>query len=142
MDKSKWYASLLSVVAALAGLFAFWPTFEPALDWFVKNSAIILMRPQVQAVIVAIAIGVLLAGFLPYIAPGKWPAARTEALTRLVCFLTTGTCAYFLAAPVTPTDVRTALIYALLAALASAQVWTTLSGLLHRVTPKPESLQP
>jgi len=142
MDKSKWYASLLSVVAALAGIFAFWPSFEPALDWFIKNSAIILERPQVQAVLGSMTIGVLLAGFLPHVAPGRWPMERTEALTRLVCFVVTGICAYFLAAPANPVEVRTALIYALLAALASAQVWTTLSGLIYRVAPKPESLKP
>jgi hypothetical protein len=141
MDKSKWYASLISVIAALAGIFAFWPSFEPALDWFIRNSAIILERPQVQAVIASIVIGVLLAGFLPHIAPGKWPAEQTKALTRFVSFAVTGICAYFLANPSNAVESRTAMIYALLAALASAQVWTTLSGLLYRVAPKPESLK-
>jgi len=141
MDKPKLFASLLSVVTALAGIFAFWPSFEPALDWFVRNSAIILERPQVQAVIASMMIGVLLAGFLPHIVPGKWPSEKTQALTRLVCFLVTGICAYVLANPRDAVEMRTALIYALLAALASAQVWTTMSGLIYRVAPKPESLK-
>lgn len=141
MDKSKWLASALSVVTALAGIFAFWPTFEPALDWFVKTSSLILGRPQVQAVIASITIGVMLAGVLPHVAPDNWPSSRTKALTRLVSFLVTGVCAYYLAAPINPVDQRTALIYALLAALASAQVWTTLSGILYKVAPKPESLK-
>jgi peptidoglycan/LPS O-acetylase OafA/YrhL len=142
MNTPKWQAGILSAVAGLAAIFAFWPSFEPALDWFIKNSAIILERPQVQAVIASIAIGVMLAGFLPHVVPGRWPAETTKALTRLVCFLVTGICAYFLANPTNPVESRTALIYALLAALASAQVWTTLSGLLYRVAPKPESLKP
>lgn len=141
MEKSKWQAALLSTVTALAGIFAFWPTFEPALDWFIKNSAIILERPQVQAVLGSMTIGVLLAGFLPHVAPGHWPMEKTKALTRFVSFLVTGICAYYLAAPTNPVEVRTAMIYALLAALASAQVWTTLSGLLYKVAPKPESLK-
>ena len=141
MDKTKWGAGLLSVVATLAAVFAFWPSFEPALDWFIKNSAIILERPQVQAVLGSMTIGVLLAGFLPHVAPGHWPMEKTKALTRFASFLVTGICAYYLAAPSNPVEVRTALIYALLAALASAQVWTTLSGLVYKVATKPESLK-
>jgi hypothetical protein len=141
MNAPKWQAGILSAVAGLAAIFAFWPSFEPALDWFIKNSAIILERPQVQAVLGSMTIGVLLAGFLPHVAPGYWPMERTKALTRLVSFLVTGICAYYLAAPTNPVEVRTAMIYALLAALASAQVWTTLSGLLYKVAPKPESLK-
>lgn len=142
MDKNKWYASALSFVAALAGIFAFWPTFEPALDWFVKNLALIIMRPQVQAIMASITIGVLLAGFLPHAVPGRWSMERTKALTRFACFIVTGVCSYVLTNPTSPADVRTALIYALLAALASSQVWTTFSGLLYRVTDKPDSLKP
>lgn len=142
MNTPKWQAGLLSLVTGLAAVFAFWPSFEPALDWFVKNSAIILERPQVQAVIGAITIGVLLALFLPHMLPGKWSRTTTKAVTRFVSFLTTGICAYVLANPTNPVEVRTALVYALLAALASAQLWTTFSGLLYRVAPTPESLKP
>lgn len=141
MNTPKWQAGILSVVAGLAAIFAFWPSFEPALDWMIKNCVIILERPQVQAVLVSMTIGVLLASGLPHVAPDRWAASRTKALTRLVSFLVTGVCAYYLANPTNPVEARTALIYALLAALASAQVWTTLSGLVYQVAPKPESLK-
>jgi len=141
MDKSKLYTSLLSIVGALAALFAFWPNFEPALDWFVRTSILILERPVVQAVLASMSIGVLLAGFLPHLhLLDHWPAGRTKAVTRLLCVAVTFGCCYVLINP-EDSQQQYALVYATLAGLASSAAWTTISGLLYRVAPKPESLK-
>lgn len=145
MDKKQWYVSLLSAITALAALFALWPNFEPALDWFVRTSALILLRPQVQAVLASIAVGVLLAGLLPHVPLPWWqrrPSGTTKAVTRFLCVLVTFAACMALSDPHSAFEQRSALVYSTLAAFASSAVWTTLSGLLYRVgNLKPESLK-
>ncbi len=138
---NKTLAAFIATITPLLGLFAFWSNIQPAAEWLVHTSALILERPQVQAVIGSMTIGVLFAGMLPHWMPGRWAPETTKALTRLTCFLLTGICCFLLTDPKTPVETRTALIYALMAALAAPQVWTTLSGLFYRVAAKPESLK-
>ena len=141
MNTGKWWAGLGAALVPVAAVFALWPTFEPALDWFVKTSILILDRPVVQALIVSMAIGVMLSGFLPHLAPAKWQPSTTRLVTRLVCGGVTFASCYALLNPQDAAQQRYALVYCTLAWMASAQVWTTLSNLFYRVAPKPESLK-
>ena len=141
-DPKKWWAGLGAALVPVAAVFAMWPTFEPALEWFVKTSILILERPVVQAVLVSMAIGVLLAGFLPHLhLLDNWPPSRTRAVTRGLCIAVTFAACYVLLNPVDSQQQAYALVYATLSGLASSAVWTTISNLLYRVAPKPESLK-
>lgn len=138
MSKAFWTATA-ATVAPIAAVAAMWPNFEPALDWFVRTSSLILERPTVQAVIVSMTLGVLLALFIPQIAPGKWQPSTTKAMTRVLCMAVTfASCLVLLRGQ---QEASITLVYATLSALASSAVWTTASGLLYRVTDKPESLK-
>lgn len=139
MNKA-WWTGAGAALVPIAAVFAMWGNFEPALDWFVKTSILILERPVVQAVIVSMVIGVMLSGFLPHILPGKWQPSTTRMVTRLVCGGVTFIACYVLLNP-TPGQEPIALVYCTLAWMSSASVWTTLSNLFYRVAPKPESLK-
>lgn len=141
-DKAKWWAGVAAGLAPIAVVAAMWPSFEPALDWFMKTSLLILERPVVQAVLVSMGIGVLLAGFLPHLhLLDNWPPSRTRAVTRGLCIAVTFAACYVLLSPVDSQQQAYALVYATLSGLASSAVWTTISNLLYRVAPKPESLK-
>ncbi len=142
MDAKKWWAGIAAGLAPIAVVAAMWPSFEPFLDWFVKVSLLILDRPTVQAVLASMALGVLLAGWLPHFAPDKWEAGRTKAVTRFVSFVLTFAGCYVLLHPQTLQEQAYALFYCGLSSVASAQAWTTASGLLYRMKDKPESLKP
>ncbi len=142
MDAKKWWAGLGAALVPVAAVFAMWPSFEPALDWFVRTSTTILERPTVQALLTSMTTGVLMALFLPHVLPDKLSAGVTKALTRFLCGSVAFAACYVLLAPHTRQEQSYALVYATLAWLASAQVWTTASGLLYRVAEKPESLKP
>lgn len=141
-EKKTLTAWLVSLGATAAAIGVFWQHIEPMATWFVTNSGIILQRPQVQAVITSMVIGVLLAGALPHILPGRFDAGLTKALTRLLCVVVTFACAYWLTDPQNDVERRTAMIYALMSALSASAIWTTVSGLVYRVAGKPESLKP
>lgn len=134
-----WLTTIGAIVAAV-GLG--WGQIEPLATWLVANLGIILQRPQVQAVLTSMTIGVLLAGLLPHVLPGRLEAATTKTLTRLLCVVVTFGCAYWLTDPQNDVERRTALIYAFMSSLAASAIWTTLSGLVYRVAPRPESLKP
>lgn len=135
---AKFWTGLGAALVPIGAVAAMWPQFEPALDWFVRTSALILERPTVQALIVSMLLGVLLAGFLPHVVPGTWRPSATKAITRGLCMTVT-----FAACGVLLRDqpAAYALVYCTLSALASSAVWTTASGLLYRVADKPESLK-
>ena len=142
--KKKWYASMISVLTAAAGVLAFWPSFEPALEWFLKVSMIILDKPLNQAILTAIIAGVSLASFVPHIplrCVHDWPPQKTRAVTRTVAVVTTFVCCLLLLAPDTRYAWAVAFFQATIAAGFSSAVWTTLSGLYYRIAAKPESLK-
>jgi hypothetical protein len=142
--KKKWYASLISVLTAAAGVLAFWPSFEPALEWFLKVSMIILENQVARAVMTSIIAGVSLASFVPHIPSQRihdWPAHKTKAVTRTVAVITTFACCLLLLQPGSPYTWAVAFFHATIAAGFSSAVWTTLSGLYYRIAPRPESLK-
>lgn len=141
MDAKKWWAGLGAALVPIAAVFAMWPSFEPALDWFVRVSMLILDRPTVQAVLVSMTVGVLLSGWLPHFAPATWPAGRTEGVTKFLCGILTFLSCYFLLNPHGLEEQKIALVYCGLSCLASAQAWTMASGLFYRIAAKPESLK-
>lgn len=141
-DRKKWWTGLGAALLPVAAVFAMWPSFEPAFDWFFRMTMLILDRPVVQAVLGSMTVGVLLAGFLPHLhLLDRWPAERTKAVTRLLCVAVTFACCYILLNPQDSQQQSYALVYATLAGLASSAAWTTAAGLLYRVADKPESLK-
>lgn len=144
--QGKGFNSFIATATAILGLFAFWDKgVGAAATWFIDTSALILLRPQVQAVLTSIAVGVLLAGFLPHV-PLPWvqrlQPSTTKALTRLVCVLVTFSTCMALSDPQNPFETRSALVYATLAALSASAAWTTLAGLIYRFQHiRPESLK-
>jgi hypothetical protein len=134
----------VSAISTVLGLFAFWPSVQPFADWFIATSGNLLQRPVVHAVLTAVTLGVLVAGFVPHI-PLKliqnWPPTTTKAVTRSVGVLVAFLVAYRLQGPSTQKEIEAALIFSTLAATTTSAAWTTLSGLLYRVKAKPESLQ-
>lgn len=134
----------ITAATSVVALLALWPQVQPFADWLLATSGTLLGRPVVRAVLTAVTLGVLVAGFVPHI-PLKfiqnWPPATTKAVTRSVGVLVAFLVAYRLQGPTTQKEIEAALIFSTLAATTTSAAWTTLSGLLYRVKAKPESLQ-
>lgn len=121
-------------VATIATVLALWPHAMPWLEWL----APILGREQVQAVLAALAGGVLLGVPLPHLLPKDWSPARTLVVTGFAC----AGLAFAVAVALVPG--RVGFVYAVLAAVATPTVSRALAGLVYALRPatKPESLQP
>lgn len=125
----------------LAGLVAFavaWPQIQPVADWALRNLGIILGRDQVQAVMVASAIGVFVNASLPHALPGKWSPGLTKGLAGWTGFALT------LAAALALVPTRVGFVYAMLAASATPSASQAVMGLLYWLKPcaRPASLKP
>jgi hypothetical protein len=134
--KTGWtLASLVAAVVLVAGA---WPQVEPIATWAMGNLGVILGREQVQAVLAAMAIGVLAGVFLPSWLPPHYTAARTRAITGLV----TSAMAFSAALGLVPT--RVGLVYAVLAAVATPTASAAVRAVWYWARPcaKPASLQP
>ncbi len=134
----------LTAATSVVALLALWPQVQPFADWLLVTSGSLLQRPVVHAVLTAVTLGVLVAGFVPHIPLGliqRWPVGTTKAVTRSVGVIVAFLVAYRLQAPSSQKEVEAAFIFSTLAATTTSAAWTTLSGLLYRVKAKPESLK-
>lgn len=137
---AKWTAAATAIV----GVLALWPQAQPFVDWFLSTSGNLLQRPVVHAVITAIAVGVLVAAFIPHIPlphMDRLEPNTTKALTRTVAVVVSFLVAYRLQAPSTGKEQEAALIFSTLAAGTTSALWTTFAGFLYRFKARPESLK-
>ena len=137
-DTKKTGLTLASIVAAVILAGSAWPTIEPALTWAFNTLGVIFGREQVQAVLAACTIGVMLTASLPHWLPGNWHPARTRAIAGIVGFVLTFAAALVLV----PT--RYGAVYAVLAALATPTAAQVVGGITYWLRPcaKPASLKP
>jgi hypothetical protein len=126
--------TLASIAAAFVLVAGAWSQGGP----LIRDIGAILAREQVQAVLSALAGGVLLGAWLPHVLPKHWSPARTQLVTGAACSLLTLTAAALLV------STRTGAVYAVLAAVATPTVSRSAAGLIYWLKPcvKPESLQP
>jgi hypothetical protein len=135
---AKWTAA----ATAILGVLALWPAAQPFADWFLTTSGSLLQRPVVHAVITAIALGVLVAAFVPHLPIlNRLKPDTTKAVTRLVGVVVAFVVAYRLQAPGTDKEQEAALIFSTLAAGTTSAAWTTFAGLFYRFKARPESLK-
>jgi hypothetical protein len=126
--------TLASLAAAFVLVAGAWSQGGP----LIRDIGAILGREQVQAVLAALAGGVLLGAWLPHVLPSAWSPARTQLATGIACSLLTLVVAGLLV------STRTGAVYAVLAAVATPTVSRAAAGLIYWLKPttKPESLQP
>lgn len=141
---AKAIAAFAAAITPLLALAAFWPSIEPAANWFLATIGRILERPVVHSVVTAITLGVLFAAFVPHV-PWKrvqaWAPDRTKMVTRCVAVAIAGLVAFRLQHPKSADEYEAAIIFSTLAAGFTSALWTTLAGFLYRVKDKPESLK-
>lgn len=126
--------TLAGLAAAFVIIAGAWAQGGP----LIRDIAAVLSREQVQAVLAALAGGVLLGSWLPHLLPARWSPARTQVVTGAACSLLT------LAIAAALVTTKTGATYAVLAAVATPTVSRAVAGLIYVLRPavKPGSLQP
>lgn len=90
------WTTAAAAIAAILGAFAQWGNIEPALDWILRNLAIIGADPHFRSGVIAIGVGAMFGLFWPWALPGRLTSARAQTSIRILSGLVSFAVAFVL----------------------------------------------